>query len=154
MKILMVCLGNICRSPMAEGILQNKIDNQHLNIIVESKGTAAFHLGEAPDSRAILTLRKHGIDISKHKGSQFQVSDFDAYDLILAMDKSNFTHLVSMSRNLHDKQKVLLIMDESRPGLNQTVPDPYYGSIDDFEQTYTLLNEAIEHLVERLKKQA
>ena len=148
----MVCLGNICRSPMAEGVMRQKIDKFGLSAEVNSKGTANYHIGEAPDSRATQTLLKYGIDISKHQGQQFTVSDFDTYDLIFAMDLSNFDNIISLARNAKDKTKVNLMMDESFPNKQKIVPDPYYGNLQDFEETYNLLNHACEDLAKRLVK--
>lgn len=150
MKILMVCLGNICRSPMAEGIMRQKIEEYGLDAEVDSCGTANFHVGESPDKRAIQTLKKYEIDISQHQGRQFQVSDFDSYDMIFAMDSSNYSNIQALARNQKDAGKVNLLMDEIYPREQKIVPDPYYGGFEDFEETYTLAEEACEHLAKRL----
>lgn len=150
MRILMVCLGNICRSPMAEGIMRQKIEENALNATVNSCGTAPFHIGQTPDIRAIQTLKKYDIDISQHLGQQFGIADFDAYDLIYAMDGSNYSDLIAQARNNKDEEKIKLLMDEIYPGMQKIVPDPYFGGLDGFEETYTLVEEACEHLAKRL----
>lgn len=149
-RILMVCLGNICRSPMAEGIMQHKIDTYQLNATVESKGTAPYHIGDTPDHRGIQTLEQYDIDISRHRGQQFSVGDFDKFDFIYAMDESNLNNILALSRNKNDREKVKLILEESFPGQNKIVFDPYYGSMSDFEDTYTLLNSACEIIAQKL----
>lgn len=146
----MVCLGNICRSPMAEGIMRQKIDKYKLNADVNSKGTANYHVGQTPDPRAIQTLKKYKIDISKHFGQQFSVADFDNYDFIYAMDESNLINLFALARNENDRAKVKLMLDESFPNQQKIVPDPYYGSLYDFEDTYKLIDQACENLANRL----
>lgn len=150
MKILMVCLGNICRSPMAEGIMWQKIEEYGLDAEVNSCGTASYHIGEAPDHRGIQTLHNYDIDISQHQGQQFAISDFDAYDLIFAMDTSNYANLLAKSRSQKDKKKIKLLMDETHPGQQKIVPDPYYGGLEDFEETFELVNGACEHLAKKL----
>lgn len=152
MKILMVCLGNICRSPMAEGIMRQKIEEYGLDAEVNSCGTASYHIGETPDHRGIQTLHNYDIDISQHQGQQFKVSDFDTYDLIFVMDTSNYSNLIAKARNKNDKEKVNLLMDETHPGQQKVVPDPYYGGLVDFEETFELVNGACEHLAKRLSK--
>lgn len=148
----MVCLGNICRSPMAEGVMRQKIEKYGLDVEVNSCGTASYHLGESPDNRAIQTLYKYDIDISQHQGQQFQISDFDKYDLIFAMDNSNYSNLLEKARDEKDMEKVKLLMDEIYPGKQKIVPDPYYGNMNNFEETYTLTEAACEGLAQRLSK--
>ncbi len=150
MKLLMVCLGNICRSPMAEGIMQQKINKYNLDVEVDSCGTAPYHIGQAPDHRGVQTLKNYDIDISQHRGRQFDVSDFDLYDVIYAMDSSNYSNIKSLARNQEDVGKIKLLLDEIYPGEQKIVPDPYYGGIEDFEETYTLVEAACEHLAKRL----
>lgn len=152
MKILMVCLGNICRSPMAEGIMRGKIEKFNLKAKVDSCGTANYHVGQTPDKRAIQTLKRYDIDISQHIGRQFSVSDFDHFDLIFAMDHQNYADIIAKARNKTDKMKVRSLMDEIYPEQGKIVPDPYFGSIDGFEETYALVEKACEHLANRLPK--
>lgn len=150
MKILMVCLGNICRSPMAEGVMRQKISKYNLEAEVDSCGTADYHIGDSPDHRAVKTLKNYDIDIYQHLGRQFSVDDFDLFDLIFAMDSSNYSNLIAMARNETDREKIKLLMDEKYPGQQKVVPDPYYGGLENFEETYLLVNEACEYLAKRL----
>lgn len=145
----MVCLGNICRSPLAEGILRSKVDPKM--VVVDSAGTAAYHVGEAPDLRSIMTARKHGLNISKLLGRQFRVEDFDDFDKIYVMDHSNYNNVIALARNEEDKAKVDLILNELSPGSNQDVPDPYYGGDEGFEQVYRLLDTATDTISQKIK---
>lgn len=149
----MVCLGNICRSPMAEGIMRSKITNYHLNAIVDSCGTADYHIGDSPDRRAQQTLRKNGADISNLKGRQFEISDFDKFDRIFAMDENNYFDLISLARNDMDKSKVEMIMNQVYPNENIPVPDPYYGGMEGFDNTYKMLDLACENISTQIKTQ-
>ena len=150
MKVLMVCLGNICRSPLAEGILRYKVQSRNLDIIVDSCGTAAYHVGEAPDSRMILTAHNHGIDISSLIGRQFVVKDYDEYDQIFAMDTSNYHNIISLARNDADIEKVSLLLNQIKQGENMSVPDPWYGGEEGCEEVYQLIDTACENFVKRL----
>ncbi len=145
----MVCLGNICRSPLAEGILRSKVDPK--KVVVDSAGTAAYHVGEAPDLRSIMTARKHGLNISKLLGRQFRVEDFDDFDKIYVMDHSNYNNVIALARNEEDKAKVDLILNELSSGSNQDVPDPYYGGDEGFEQVYRLLDTATDTISQKIK---
>ena len=148
MKILMVCLGNICRSPLAEGILKSKVSE---NVYVDSAGTAAYHVGELPDKRSISVAKKYGIDLTNQRARKFTVKDFDAFDLIYAMDESNYQNILSLSRNNEDEQKVQLILNEIDTNSNQDVPDPYYGGNDGFENVYQMLDEACEIIASKIE---
>ena len=108
-RILMVCLGNICRSPLAHGIMQSKLPENHF--YVDSAGTAAYHIGNAPDKRSIAVAKKHGLDISSQSARQFKVSDFDTFDFIYAMDQSNYNNIISLARNPNDIEKVRLFLE-------------------------------------------
>jgi protein-tyrosine phosphatase len=149
MKIIMVCLGNICRSPMAEGILRHKTGD--FAIEIDSAGTSNYHEGEGPDPRAVKTLRKKGIDISHLHARQFEVADFDRFDQIYAMDKSNYQNIIKLARNQADVEKVSLFVNELYPGSDGEVPDPYFGGPDGFEQVFELLDETTDRIVEKLK---
>lgn len=148
-KILMVCLGNICRSPLAEGILKSKINSK--TVFVDSAGTAAYHVGNSPDTRSIAVARKYGIDITNQKARKFSVNDFETFDLIYAMDESNYTNIIALSRTEDDVQKVKMILNESNPNENKSVPDPYYGGNDGFEQVYKMLDTACEIIAKKFR---
>jgi protein-tyrosine phosphatase len=147
-SILMVCLGNICRSPLAHGILESKLPNDLFYI--DSAGTANYHIGDLPDHRSIKIAKSHGIDISNQRGRQFIISDFDTFDFIYVMDQSNYNSLLKLARNSTDINKIKLILEETTDNRNINVPDPYYGDIDDFEHVYQLLNSACEHISKKL----
>lgn len=149
MKILMVCLGNICRSPLAEGILQSKVHPDKVK--VDSAGTAAYHVGELPDTRSIEVARKYGIDITNQRARKFSVNDFDVFDLIYAMDESNYQNMLALARNSEDASKVKMILNETNPGSNNSVPDPYYGGVDGFENVYSMLDEACEKIADKVQ---
>ena len=144
-KILMVCLGNICRSPLAEGILQSKV-NKAL-VYVDSAGTAAYHVGNLPDERSIAVAKQYGIDISKQQARKFTEKDFLKFDIIYAMDKSNYQHIISLATSDEDLEKVKMILNESLPDKNYSVPDPYYGGKTGFEEVYKMLNEACDSII-------
>lgn len=144
----MVCLGNICRSPLAEGLLTSKVDSNQ--VLVDSAGTASYHIGEAPDLRTIKSARKHGLNISQLVGRQFKVEDFDKFDRIYVMDHSNLQNVLHQARNEEDRAKVDLILNEISAGSNQDVPDPYYGGDEGFEQVFRLLDAATNNIAEKL----
>ncbi|ADX66731.1 MULTISPECIES: low molecular weight protein-tyrosine-phosphatase [Weeksella] len=148
MKIMMVCLGNICRSPLAEGILQHKLGN---NYTVESSGTARWHEGKKPDQRSIAVAKKHGIDISQHQAQQFVPIMFSDFDMIFAMDRDNFADLQKLATTQEEKDKIRLILSEAFQ--EQTdVPDPYYGTERDFDEVYDLLDRATDELVKIINR--
>ncbi len=144
----MVCLGNICRSPLAEGILKSKVNLNEVTI--DSAGTAAYHVGNLPDPRSIAVAKKHGIDITTQRARKFIVKDFDSFDFIYVMDQNNFDDLLKLARNKEDKKKVLLILNEVRPFQNNSVPDPYYGGDAGFENVYQMLNKACAEIASKL----
>lgn len=147
----MVCLGNICRSPMAEGWLKYKIQESDLSIEVDSAGTANYHVGEQPDKRMILHAKKYGVDISNLRARQFVVSDFDRFDQIYVMDDSNLQNVYRLARNESDKNKVKLLLNEMNPGQNLPVPDPYYGGEQDFISVIELLEKATQVVINKYK---
>ena len=148
MKVLMVCLGNICRSPLAEGILKSKSNN----IIVDSAGTAGYHIGSRPDQRSIEIGLKNNIDITNQRARQFTSNDFDDFDKIYAMDNDNYSKILSIATNQDQIDKVDLILNEVYPNQFKSVPDPYYGGEKGFENIYNLLEKACEQIA--LKNEA
>ena len=146
----MVCLGNICRSPLAEGILKSKVN--HLDVEVDSAGTAAYHIGEQPDIRSIEIAKKYGIGLSNQRARQFSINDFDEFDKIYAMDTSNYANIIALSRNESDRDKVNLILNEITPTAFKSVPDPYYGGSNGFQNVCQMLDEACDKIVENLEK--
>ncbi|CAN5766152.1 low molecular weight protein-tyrosine-phosphatase [soil metagenome] len=151
-SILMVCLGNICRSPLAEGVLRKKLELAGIkNIIVDSAGTSDYHVGDAPDLRSAENAKSHGIDISGLCGRQFTVKDFDAFDRIYVMDASNYQNVMKLARNESDKNKVELLLNAKWPKKNMPVPDPYYGSGDGFENVFQLVAQACDEIVKSIR---
>ncbi len=144
MKILMVCLGNICRSPLAEGIMKAKAKKYNLDMEVDSAGTAAYHVGELPDPRSIEVAAKNGIDLSDQRARKFQAADFDRFDKIFAMDRYNFSDIAAKARNGNDSGKIEMILNKTNPRENRDVPDPYYGGKDGFDNVYKMLDDACE----------
>lgn len=151
MKILMVCLGNICRSPLAEGILREKLMINKLNVIVDSAGTSGLHTGERPDSRMCETAKTFDLNIDDLTSRKFVVQDFDTFDIIYVMDSSNYSNILALARTTEDKSKVHLILNELYPNKNMAVPDPYYGGEQGFIDVYNLLNEATDKIIEKIK---
>ena len=147
-KVLMVCLGNICRSPLAEGILKSKSFLSRM--VVESAGTGNYHIGGPPDSRSIEIAKKNGLDISNQKARQFKTADFDEFDLIYAMDSSNYRNIVRKARNDLDTAKVHLILNELFPNEDLDVPDPYNGGEHGFKMVYDMLEQACEVIATKL----
>ena len=147
-KVLMVCLGNICRSPLAQGILESKVNSD--TIFVDSAGTAAYHVGNLPDERSIDVARKYGINITQQRARKFTVNDFDNFDYIYAMDTSNYQNILMLARDKNDEAKVQLILNEIHPNTNKSVPDPYYGGQQGFENVYKMLDEACEIISKKL----
>lgn len=148
MKILMVCLGNICRSPLAHGILESKLPQEIFYI--DSAGTGNYHIGQQPDHRSIAVAKKYGIDISKQRSRQFTISDFDTFDVIYVMDISNFQNVVKLARTPEDITKVKLFLEENDNLKITEVPDPYYGDMKDFESVFELINSTSETLSKKL----
>jgi protein-tyrosine phosphatase len=149
-KVLMVCLGNICRSPLAEGILASKLPQD--KFIVDSAGTGSWHVGHAPDKRSIAVAQKNGLCIDGQKGRQFKTSDFDEFDYIYVMDNSNYRDVLQLAKTSEHKNKVHLILNELFPDENVDVPDPYYGSTNGFDNVYQMLDEVADIIAEKLIK--
>ncbi len=145
-KILFVCLGNICRSPLAEGIMLHMKDKMQLRLEIDSAGTSNYHVGEAPDKRTIANAKKNGVDLSYLRARQFTKNDFELFDVIAVMDRSNLSNVLALAENNSDKDKVRLFLDlvEDKKGIE--VPDPYYGEEKDFEFVFQLVYNACEKL--------
>jgi protein-tyrosine phosphatase len=141
----MVCLGNICRSPLAEGIMQHLAIENGLDWQVDSAGTGDWHVGEGPDRRSTRTAQKHGIDISQQVCRLFKISDFDTFDQIFVMDRNNLSDILAMARNETDAKKVRLLLDD------KIVPDPYYHD-DQFEPVFKLIEEGCREIIKQYKK--
>ena len=139
----MVCLGNICRSPLAHGVLEHMANERGLDWEIDSAGTGNWHVGEGPDRRSVRTAREHGVDISKQVCRQFKVSDFDVFDHIFVMDKNNLNDVLAQARNKADEQKVKLL-----PG-DKIVPDPYYDD-KQFEPVYILIEAGCRSIIKQL----
>ncbi len=148
-KILMVCLGNICRSPLAQGILESKLPSTEF--IVDSAGTGGWHAGEKPDKRSIAVAKKYGIDISKQRARKFTLTDFDIFDYIYVMDLSNYTDIIALATTPQQKSKVQLLLSYSSPNQNAEVPDPYYGGVDGFEIIFKMIDLACDNIKTNLK---
>lgn len=144
----MVCLGNICRSPLAEGILKSKVYS--FKTIVDSAGTGAYHNGERPDKRSIAIAKENNIDITQQKARKFTVADFDEFDCIYVMDTSNYENVIALARDENDISKVKLILNEVFPEEDLEVPDPYYGGAFGFKNVYKMLDEACEIIAKKI----
>ena len=152
MKILMVCLGNICRSPIADGLLRKKVKEQGLDVEVDSAGTIGLHKDDAPDSRMVETARKNGTDISFLRARQFKVEDFDNFDYIFSMDFSNKKNILSLARNEEDRNKVHMLLGDFTDQEEASVPDPYYGTQKDFDHVYNLVDQATDILIQKIRQ--
>lgn len=152
-KILFACLGNICRSPIAEGIFRDIVEKNgnSNNFEIDSCGTAAYHVGELPDARMRKTASKHGITLN-HKGRQIKNSDLDYYDLILVMDRSNYQDVIHLCQSHEQKRKVKFLREYDLKSSNNEVPDPYYGGTNGFEEVYQIVVIACQNLFIELVK--
>jgi protein-tyrosine phosphatase len=151
MRILMVCLGNICRSPLAEGILRDKLSKNGLDWVVDSAGTGGWHVGSLPDKRSVDIARKYGIDITYQRARKFRSNDFDEFDIIFAMDTSNYHDIYRMALNDSERQKVKMILEEVLPGQKKSVPDPYFDD-NRFEEVFKMLDEACEVIIRKYRQ--
>ena len=151
-KILFVCLGNICRSPMGEGVMKHLVTEQKRSndFFIDSAGTAAYHIGKSPDTRMIATAHKHGITLDS-KARQFKPADFDAFDYIFVMDKSNYNNVIELIRSEEDKEKVIMMRSfDDEIYRNEDVPDPYYGGDAGFENVYQILLRSCTRALNKL----
>ena len=149
-SVLMVCLGNICRSPLAEGILKSKV-NPDL-VFVDSAGTGAYHVGNLPDSRSILIAKKNQIDITDQKARAVSEEDLDTFDYIFAMDSANYRFLMDLAKNQGQKNKISRLMDLVSPDVAIDVPDPYYGGDQGFANVFEMIDQACEVLKKKLNQ--
>ncbi|HCN49360.1 MAG TPA: low molecular weight phosphotyrosine protein phosphatase [Chryseobacterium sp.] len=149
MKILMVCLGNICRSPLAEGIMKTKLPESYT---VDSAGTISMHEGEHPDKRAIKTAANHNIDISRQRSRPITRTDFEIFDKIYCMDVDVLADVVSKAKNEEERQKVSLFLEASGDHGNTEVPDPYWGDMSDFEKVFQLLDKGCDAIKNQIQK--
>lgn len=149
-SILFVCLGNICRSPLGEGILRYKANERGLHLKIESAGTNRYHVGDNPDSRSILVAKSRGVDISRQVARQFRSSDFDDFDLILVADAEVYRDLRHWFRSEEDMKKVDFMMNMLDPGSNKPVPDPYYGRQEGFEKVFDMLDAVCEAILKKV----
>ena len=150
-KVLFVCMGNICRSPMAEGMFRHAIKEAGLEnqVHIDSAGTHSYHVGSPPDTRAQQAIRKRGIDISGQRSRQICDRDFAEYDYLLVMDGANHSHLLSRAPSEH-QPKIRRLLSFSRKYPNLDVPDPYYGGPQGFEENLDMIQDAVAHLVREI----
>ncbi len=146
----MVCLGNICRSPMAEGVLRHKIALSGKDAIIDSAGTSNYHIGQSPDHRAVLNMKKNGINISNLKARQLKKSDLDHFDMIYVMDRMNLKNTLALADTAIQMNKVKLILDELGAGIEREVPDPYFGGDEGFQQVFEMLDQACDKIIARI----
>lgn len=151
MRFLMVCLGNICRSPLAEGILKDKIKQEGLSWKVDSAGTSGYHNGALPDGRSIAIAQEYGLDLTDQRSRKLTRQDLDDFDVIYVMDSSNYSDVLSLCKHATQKSKIHLIMNVVTPDRNVAVPDPYWGD-SGFKNVYLMLEEACEAIVKEYKQ--
>ncbi len=145
----MVCLGNICRSPLAEGIMKDKISKNHLPWIVESVGTGNYNIGDACHPLSQKVARMHGIDLSRHRARQFRKEDMIDFDRIYVMDSDNYNNVKRMSHELWDPSKTDLLMNEATPGENKGIPDPWYSEEAAYHSVYKMIDEACDNIIKK-----
>ncbi|MFN3876093.1 MAG: low molecular weight protein-tyrosine-phosphatase [Flavobacteriales bacterium] len=150
MRILLVCLGNICRSPMAEGVLRHLAQARGIAIATDSAGTGDYHVGEPPDRRAQAAMRRQGLDISDLRARQFVAEDYDRFDLLLAMDESNLLNMLRLAPTPAHARKARLIMDYAPELGLREVPDPYYGGVEGFDLVHRMLHAACSNLLDEI----
>lgn len=151
MKILMVCLGNICRSPLAEGILQHKAQQEGLSWTIDSAGTNGYHTGEEPHRLSQKVALLNGIDISHQRARRFMAADFNRFDKIYAMAEDVMEEMQRIARKDFDAAKVDLLMNELYPGKNMDVPDPWYGAESGYHEVYAMIDKACDKILEKYR---
>jgi protein-tyrosine phosphatase len=152
MKILMVCLGNICRSPLAEGILQAKAEKNNLEWTVESAGTESYHIGEPPHELSQKVARENGIDICRQRARRFVASDFEKYDRLYALSSDVLEEMRAIAADQFDESRTDLLLNESEPGANRDVPDPWYGTEPGYHEAYRLIEKACDAIIVKYGK--
>ncbi len=153
-RILIVCKGNICRSPLAHGLLDEKVEEHNLPWTIDSAGTGHWHIGKLPDERSIKVGYENDLDITYQRARQFGVADFDLFDLIYVMDKQNYAKLKEMAPRASDLEKVDLIMNEMTPGEDQDVPDPFHNGVANFYRVYKTLDNVTDCIIEKAIKES
>ncbi len=152
MKVLLVCLGNICRSPMAEGVLRHLAHERGITIETDSAGTGDYHVGEAPDHRAQAAMRRKGMEIDDLRARQFVQADFHRFDVLFAMDADNLRNMRHLSPTPEHASKASLIMDQATGHPLREVPDPYYGGDEGFDEVHDMLMEACNNFLNHVKR--
>ncbi len=153
MRILIVCLGNICRSPIAEGILRHKVKQHGLNWVVESAGTESYHIGEAPHRFSQKICMAHGIDISSLRASRFTADSFAMYDKIYAMADDVYREIKQIGGRNADMSKVDHFLNELHKGKNESVTDPYYGTEEGYKAVFELIDKTCDAIIKNYKKE-
>jgi protein-tyrosine phosphatase len=153
MRILMVCLGNICRSPIAEGVLKQMAKINNLNWTIDSAGVESYHVGDPPHLYSQKICQKHGIDISKQKARQFVAADFKNFDKIYAMSLDVYNIIKHKGGSHFDETKTILFLNEQDPGKNRSVPDPWYGDEEDYEVVYDMIEKTCEIIIAKYKSE-
>ncbi len=148
MKVLVVCLGNICRSPLAEGLLKSKVEALGLGWEIDSAGTGGYHEGSQPHEKSIEVAGRNGVDITNQRARKISREDFSKFDLILAMDTANRDDMYEMTSTMEQRNKIRLIMDLVYPNRDVSVPDPYYGGIEGYEKVWEMLDQACDKVIE------
>lgn len=151
MRVLMVCLGNICRSPIAEGLLAHKVRQHGLDWQVDSAGTESYHIGSAPHRHSQEICRRNNIDITQQRARQFSVTDFDSYDKIYALADDVYDNIADIGGAQADMSKVVLFLNELNPGSDESVPDPYYGGADGYTHVYDLIDRTCDEIINKYK---
>ncbi len=156
--ILFVCLGNICRSPVAQGTFQSLLikhqgDQIAKKWLIDSAGTSDYHKNESPDPRSQESTAYHGIDISNQRSRQIELKDFEKFDFIFVMDSSNYKNVIKLTDNSLYQKKFIFFLDSTFPNENRQVPDPYFGGKEGFENVFQMLNKASEDWIERWKQE-